>query len=275
MWTSLFIDVFNIAVSVVLVYGWRMGIRGLAFGTLSAQWAGFLLALTLAVRRYGWRWVSPRELVAGFGRFFRINSDIFLRTLCLVAVTMWFTRAGAAQGPVILAVNALLMQLFTLYSYFMDGLAFAGEALCGRHDGAGNRGALRSAVKAIFQVGGVVALIFTVGYFVFGEAVLAVLSSDREVLQRASEYGVWAVCIPVVGCAAFLWDGIFIGLTRTRSMLASMAAATAVYFALYFALRPVMGNHGLWIAFLSYLLTRGLVLTFAARRHHILRDTPR
>ena len=275
MWTSLFIDIFNIVVSLSLVYGLRMEIRGLAFGTLSAQWAGFILALMLAVRLYGWQWVALRELTVGFGRFFRINSDIFLRTLCLVAVTMWFTRAGASQGAIILAVNALLMQLFTLYSYFMDGLAFAGEALCGRHDGAGDRTNLRSSVRAIFQLGAVIALLFTVGYFLFGELLLGILSSDGEVLRRASEYTVWAVCIPLVGCGAFLWDGIFIGLTRTRSMLASMAAATAVYFILYFALQPTMGNHGLWIAFLSYLLTRGVVLTFAARRHHILRDTPR
>ena len=275
MWTSLFIDALNIVLSLTFVYGWHWKINGLAAGTLIAQWAGFLLALTLAVRRYGAVRVALRELSEGIGRFFRINSDIFLRTLCLVAVTMWFTRAGASQGPVILAVNALLMQLFTLYSYFMDGLAFAGEAICGRHDGAADRSSLRLAVKAIFQVGGVLAVVFTLGYFLFGETILGVLSSDGDVLRSATEYKLWAVCIPVVGCGAFLWDGIFIGITRTRAMLGSMAAATAVYFILYFLLQPRLGNHGLWIAFLAYLLTRGLVLTFVAKRRRILQDKPR
>lgn len=267
MAVAIFMDLFNIGLSITLAFVARMGLAGVATGTICAQWTGLGVALWLCARRYGWPSVALRHLLRGLGRFFKINTDIFLRTLCLVAVTMWFTRSGAEQGPLILAVNALLMQLFTLFSYMMDGLAFAAEALCGRYLGARDHNALTGAVRAIFACGSIVALLFTLVYVLGGEALISLLSSDMAIRHAASEFSVWAICIPLMGFAAFLWDGVFIGLTRTRQLLLSMAVATAVYFALYFALRPSMGNHGLWIAFLSYLLARGIALTIAGRRY--------
>lgn len=263
MWVSIFINVFNIALSLTLVYGVGMGIRGVATGTLCAQWAGFLLTAGAAIRRYGrpraaWGTVIERS---GLKRFFRINTDIFLRTVCLVAITLWFTRVGATQGDVMLAVNTLLMQLFTIFSYMMDGIAFAGEALCGLNAGAGKRDELRRTVRALCLLGLVCSALFTVVYFAGGDAFLSLLSSDREVVARSEEYFGWAVSIPLVSVMAFVMDGVMIGLTRTRAMLASMAIGAAVYFTLYALLFPSMGNHGLWIAFLSYLLVRSLTLT--------------
>lgn len=265
MWISLFIDVFNILVSLTLVYAFHFRIEGVAYGTLSAQWAGFLLALTMILRRYGHVSVTLGQMTKGLGRFFRINSDIFLRTLCLVAVTMWFTRAGAEQGALMLAVNALLMQLFTLFSYFMDGLAFAAEALCGRSLGASDGKMLSSSVRHVLALGGILSLLFTVIYVIGGDWIMSLLSSDSDVIGAVRDYSVWAMCVPLVAFAAFMWDGVFIGLTRTRMMLVSMAAATLVYFLTYFSLQPALGNHGLWIAFLAYLLVRGIVLTVAGR----------
>lgn len=267
MWVSLFVDVFNIGASLMFVFLIRMRIEGVATGTLVAQWAGFLLALFLAVRKYGWHKVGFRNLIDGLPRFFRINSDIFLRTVCLVAVTLWFTRTGAMQGPVMLAVNALLMQLFTLYSFFMDGLAFASEALCGRYLGAGDRPMLLLSVRSLMGVGIILALVFTAVYVGCGEWVMELLSSDRPVVELARHYSVWAMMVPLVGFGAFLWDGVFIGLTRTRMMLISMATAMLTFFALYYLLFPMLGNHGLWIAFLGYLLMRGVVLTIAGREY--------
>jgi len=268
MCMSLFIDIINIAISLLLVYVADLKIEGVAIGTLSAQWAGFMFAVCLVVRRYGWHRVVLKEMAVGFGRFFKINTDIFLRTICLVAVTMWFTCAGAEQGALMLAVNALLMQLFTLFSYFMDGLAFAAEALCGRYLGARDYRMLSSSVRSVLSVGAVLAFIFTLLYIFGGDAMLRLLSSDAEVVSAAGEYAVWAICVPFVAFAAFMWDGVFIGLTRTRMMLLSMVLATAVYFLTYFAVRASLCNHGLWIAFLAYLLTRGVVL-FIAGRHYL------
>lgn len=266
MYTSIFIVAFNILVSVTLVFVFGMRLRGVALGTLSAQWCGFLLCLLLALRRYGFVILRPRELFEGILGFFRINGDIYLRTLCLVAVTLWFTRVGALQGPVMLAVNALLMQLFTLFSFFMDGLAFSAEALCGRYAGAGDAAMLRRTVRYLMAIGLALAAAFTLGYVCLGRDILALLSDEQQVLAMADRYLPWAMAIPLTGFAAFMYDGVFIGLTRTRAMLVSMAVATAVFFLIYSTLYPRLANHALWLAFLSYLLMRGVVLNLLYRR---------
>lgn len=269
MWVSLLVNILNIAASIVFVFVFSLKIEGIAYGTLLAQWVGFLVALFLAVRRYGFRWLPIVKLLEGLSSFFKVNTDIFFRTACIVAVTLWFTRAGATQGATMLAVNTLLMQLFTLYSYFMDGLAFASEALCGRYLGAFDYKELNRSVRTQFVVGLAIAIIFTLLYIVGSEWVMGVLSSEKEVVSIAGKYAVWAMMVPICGFGAFLWDGVFIGLTRTRMMLLSMVIAMAVFFLLYSLLVPTLGNHGLWIAFLSYLLTRGLVLSFAGRKYMI------
>ena len=260
-------NVVNVAASLTLVYACGMKVEGVALGTLLAQWAGFLSALALWVRQYGHlrkfrlRGLWQREAMS---RFFSVNRDIFLRTLCLVAVTLFFTAAGAAQGDIILAVNALLMQLFTLYSYIMDGFAYAGEALAGRHTGAGNGQMLRLTVKRLFAWGGGMAVLFTLAYAIGGEGFLHLLTDNREVVQAAADYFPWALAIPAAGMAAFVWDGVFIGATATRGMLAAMATAAACFFGLYYGLREAMGNHALWLAFIAYLAIRGIVQSLMA-----------
>lgn len=266
MWTSFFIDVFNIALSVALVFGAGMKIEGVAIGTLSAQWAGLLLCLWLVKRRYGLKLYGASDIVDGIGRFFKVNRDIFLRTVCLVAVTLWFTRAGSQQGTDTLAANSLLMQLFTLFSFVVDGIGFASEALCGKYYGRGDNANLQLSVRCQFLVAICVAFVFTAIYFLFTGDVLTLLSSDAGVVDNAKSYAMWAVCIPLVSFAAFVWDGVFIGITRTKMMLLSMAVAASVFFLLYFLLEKSLGNNGLWIAFLSYLFTRGIVLGIAWHR---------
>ena len=264
-------NVVNIAASLSFVYFGDMKVEGVALGTLVAQWAGLLMGLALWLSCYGrllrylrqaWRNVWQRDALS---RFFGVNRDIFLRTLCLVAVTLFFTSAGAAQGDIILAVNTLLMQLFTLFSYVMDGFAYAGEALSGRHIGARNRTAFRATVRRLFLWGAGIAATFTLLYALGGEAFLGLLTDEREVIAASRDYFCWAIAIPVAGVAAFTWDGIFIGATATRGMLASMAVAATCFFALYSGLRESLGNHALWLAFIAYLATRGIVLAFLGR----------
>ena len=258
MFISLAINIINIGASLLLVYVFNLGIRGVALGTLIAQWAGCLLALALARLK-----PLPLRLIlrrAELRRFFGVNISIFLRTLCLIAVTVWFTRAGARQGEVILAVNTLLLQLFTLFSYFMDGFAFAAEALCGKLYGAGNFIALKRIIRRFMTWGGAVALLFTAIYALGGAGFLRLLTDDGTVLNAAAEFRLWGVAIPLAGFMAFTWDGIVIGLTRTRLMLVSMAIATTIFFTLWALLTPALGNHALWLAFLAYLLLRGLLL---------------
>ena len=259
MWMALWTNVVNIAVSVGLVVGAGWKIEGVATGTLVAQWAGVALGLVL-LRRYRPRAVALRRLVRGDGlrRYFSVNADIFLRTLCLVAVTVWFTRSGAQAGVVTLAANALLMQLFMLLSFFMDGFAYAGEAIGGRCYGAADGAGLHTVVRTLLRWGAALALLFGAAYLAGGRLILELLTDRREVVADAMRYLPWAAAVPLAGVWAFVWDGIFIGMTRTRAMLAAMAAAMAVFFAAW-TLTRAMGNHGLWLAFVLYLATRGAV----------------
>lgn len=269
MWISFVINITNIIVSLILVYIFGMKVAGVATGTLVAQWSGFIFGLAVLVRKYHPQLPKFSILVerVGLKRFFSVNSDIFFRTLCLITVTVWFTRVGASQGTVILAVNTLLMQFFILFSYFMDGFAYAGESLCGNFSGKGDSQSLHECIKALFRWSIGMVLLFTIVYAFLGESILGLISDDTNVLISAKEYAAWAVAIPAVGFAAFTWDGIYIGLTHTREMLWSMAISTVVYFLVLHFTLPTMGNHGLWLAFLSYLLSRGIVLSLL--RHKI------
>ena len=269
-------NVVNIALSLTLVVGFGMGIHGVAIGTLTAQWAGFLGGLLLSKG-----WLSKNRHLAvdthpeateklrqEGPKHGTLNIDIFLRTLCLVSVNLYFTSAGSAQGPLILAANTLLMQFFMVYSYITDGFASAGEALSGRYTGAADRPMLSATVRHLFAWGLAVALLFTLVYLLAGPAILSLLTSDGEVVLTAMDYLPWAVLIPLSGMAAFVWDGIFIGTTRSRAMLTSCAAATACFFALWLLLRSQLHNHALWLALLVYLAVRGLVQTLDWTIHH-------
>ena len=268
-------NVVNIVASLVLVFGLGMQIEGVATGTVVAQWAGFLAALWMLSRHKPQCTIptphhptptthhpSPITLSG----FLRINRDIFLRTLCLVSVNLWFTSAGAAQGAVILSVNTVLMQLYLLFSYVLDGFAYAGEALSGRYYGAGDRQALSDTVVHLFRWGALMTVLFTLLYALGGSSFLSLLTSDGSVIAASRPYMPWAWFIPVAGVAAFIWDGVFIGLTLTRGMLQSCFVASAAFFVLYFALQPRLGNHALWLALLVYLALRGLVQTWLYSR---------
>lgn len=270
MVSSIVVNLVNIAVSLWLVYGCRWQIEGVATGTLVAQWAGFGVGLWL-LRRYKIKVPELKAVLKGgeLKRFFKVNFDMMLRTLCLMAVTLWFTKTGATQGAVILAVNTLLMQLFLLFSYMMDGFAFAAEALVGRYVGARQSDNLHRCVRGVMMWGVVLALLFTCLYFFGGEAFLGVLTADGDVIAASKEYWLWAVTVPFAGFASFAWDGVFIGATMTRGLLLSMGIAMVCFFLIEMLLFPVMGNHALWLAFIIYLAMRGLVQTIIYRYHKI------
>lgn len=270
MLISIMQNVVNVIASCTLVYGFGLKVEGVAIGTLVAQWAGFLFGLFLLRRNYSRlvKYFQSKGLFLrnAMARFFSVNRDIFLRTLCLVAVNMYFTSAGAQQGAVVLAVNTLLMQLFLLFSYVMDGFAFAGEAMAGKYYGAANWSALRDTVWRVFRWGGAMALVFTMCYLLGGSSFLSLLTDDAAVVMASAEFLPWAIAIPFAGLAAFVWDGIFIGLTATRSMLLSLVFAALAFFGVYFLFESSYGNHALWLSLVVYVMVRGLVLSVAASK---------
>lgn len=265
---SIAINTINIAVSPVLAFTLDMKLDGVATGTLIAQWTGFIIGLVMVVR-YKPERVKLRRLIdtRELKHYFRINSDIMLRTACLIAVTLYFTREGARQGDSILAANALLMQLFTLFSYTIDGFAFAAEALIGRHTGNRDYTTRRQCVISLMTWGVILAIAYSLVYLIAGNSIIKLLTDYDSVLATAYHYIPWAVAIPLASFAAFIWDGIYIGCTATRHMLTAMAIAMVTFFVAYHVLKEGMGNHALWAAFILYLATRSIVQTIMWRRY--------
>lgn len=273
MVVSILQNVVNIVASLLFVYGWGMQVEGVALGTVVAQYAGVVVALAFLWRYY--RKVLAGRIVGSvlmiqFSKkmvsrrtdpMIHVNRDIFLRTLCLVAVNLYFTSAGARQGATILAVNTLLMQLYLLFSYILDGFAYAGEALGGKYWGAKDWVAYKDVVRRLFGWGALMTALFTCMYIIGGMPFLRLLTDEVQVVEASQAYVWWAYLVPVAGVAAFIWDGLFIGTTQTRGMLVSSVIAALVFFVTATITIGIMGNHGLWLAMILYLLIRGLIQT--------------
>lgn len=264
MFVSIMQNVVNILSSLTLVYGFGMKIEGVATGTVIAQYAGLLMALSglsFYRRLYKHLVLKGTFVWEEMRRFFSVNRDIFLRTLCLVAVNLYFTSAGARHGAVVLSVNTILIQLYLFCSYFMDGFAYAGEALGGRNYGAGNSTAFREILRRLFVWATGVALAFTLLYIVGGQWIVSILTDEPQVLETSKTYVWWILLIPVASTLAFIWDGIFIGITATRGMLVSSLISALLFFGVYEAARELIGNHALWLAMIVYLSMRGIIQT--------------
>ena len=263
MFISIMQNVVNILASLTLVYGFGMKIEGVALGTVIAQYIGFIVALGLLVHHYGrlFRYFQKQRIFRNIRQFLHVNRDIFLRTLCLVAVNLFFTSAGARQGAVILSVNTVMMQLYLFFSYFMDGFAYAGEALGGKTYGAHNRSAFHETLRRLWLWTLIVTTVFTILYLCCGEWIISILTDEPQVIEAAQAYLWWVWLIPATGCVAFIWDGIFIGVTATRGMLVSSCLSALLFFGVYEITRDAIGNHGLWLAMILYLLMRGILQT--------------
>ncbi len=253
-------NVVNILASLFFVYALNMKVEGVALGTLIAQWCGFIVSLISARR------LSPSTLHLSPSTFhlppstfhhLSLNSSLFLRTLCLVSVMLFFTSAGSWQGATLLAVNTILMQMFLLVSYVMDGFANAAEAMSGKFYGAADNDALKDTIHKSFLWGGGCALVFTDAYVFGGDLFVRLLTDEPMVLSAATDYMVWICIVPFVSFAAFIWDGIYIGLTAARSMLLATFVAAVCFYIVYVSTRTSLGNHGLWLAFLCFLFMRG------------------
>ena len=285
MWIAIAPNCINILASLLLVLVLKWDIFGVALGTVIANYSGLAMGIFFLRRRLrldknlsscrlfdlstlkeALHWDDMRS-------FFKVNGDIFLRTLCLSGVFTFITAASSHISDQILAVDALLLQFFTLFSYIMDGFAYAGESLVGRHIGARQLRHLKLAVRLLILWGMVLTVVFTGLYAAFGNQFLHIFTDQDEVIAAAADYMMWVLVIPVCGFAAFLFDGIFIGATATRTMRNAMFVATAAFFTVYYGLKSYYGtddihlrNNILWIAFMVFLLFRGLLQWIRLRK---------
>lgn len=265
-------NIVNIALSYTFVYAMEMKIEGVALGTLLAQWFGAIMAIVIASMKYGniLHNIDVRKAlhIDQMKQFFNVNQTLFYRTIFLIAVNLYFIKAGAKGGAVILSVNSVLMQMFILYSYISDGFAFAAEALCGKYYGAGDKDSFRHALRLVWYWGTGLMVLYTIAYALFGNDFVAMLTDDETVRLASHEYLTWAIAIPLCGLGAFIWDGIFVGITETRGMLMGTMTGAITFFVLYQLLYPTLGNHALWLGFNAYLLMRGIAqsVIFIRRR---------
>ena len=262
---SIGVNVLNVIVSLIAVYSLDMGFKGIAVGTLVSVWAGVIYACWCVRKKFAKISSSLRLARAfnfkGSGRFFKVSGDIFVRCIFMLVVNLYFIRAGASGGDIVLAVNTMMQQLFHLYSYFMDGIAFAGEAVVGKYYGARDLSTMHRCVRWLFVWSTAITAIFVIVYCLFPHPIFALFTSQQQVVDVAMQYHWWCSIVPIVSMAAFVWDGVFIGVTASRGMLTAVATACAVFFIFYFTLPSSWGNHTLWIAFIAFLSTRSLVQT--------------
>lgn len=266
------VNIINIALSLLLVFCTDIGFVGVAYGTLIANWAGLLIALFAVGRRCG----GFRVLWCGFGRlfdfrsfglFFKVNSALFFRSLCIIAVSLAVTSFGARQGELILATNAVMMQFFHLFSFFMDGYAYTGEALTGRFAGAHDRRMLRESVRWLLLWTLAMVVIFTVIYVFCSKWIAAMLTDNPEVLVCFGNYCRWVMILPVCAAWAFIFDGFYIGVASTLRMFLATFTATLLFAVVNLLSRydcvflSVMdSNDILWLSFILYLAARGIFL---------------
>ncbi|HUI33564.1 MAG TPA: MATE family efflux transporter [Dysgonamonadaceae bacterium] len=263
-------NVLNIVLSFTFVFVFDMKIKGIALGTMLSQLITFAVTTTLWFKFYG-RLRIYIKLNSIFNTdaiklFSKVNSDVFIRTFMLTLVTTFFTFASSSMGDTILAVNALLMQFFMLFSYFMDGFAYAGEALTGRYIGAKSELLLRYMIRRLFFWGFIVSAFSAVLYIFFPRQILQILTNNQEVISVATSFIFWTILIPITGFAAFLWDGIFIGATASKEMRNAMILSAMSFFVCYYSTKSFLGNNALWLSFIVYLLMRSVVQTLWARK---------
>lgn len=260
---QLLLNMSNIALDLWFVLGLGWDVRGVAAGTVLAEVLAAAVGLVLALRHarsLGASWSIPRLLAPRqLRRTLLVNSDIMVRSLALIFVFVWFMAQGAAQGDVRLAANAVLMQFVSVSAYFLDGLAFAAEALVGRAVGALRRASVASAAALTSIWAGAVAACITLLLWLFGPTLIDLLSVDTAVREAARSYLPWAIGAPLMGVCAFQLDGIFIGATRTADMRNAMLLSGALFLLAWWLLQP-WENHGLWAALYVNYIARTVTL---------------
>ena len=281
MITDIVVNVVNMTVSYVLAVYTPLEALGVAYGTLVAQFTGLLLALVICMFKYK---TVVREVVRQLcdkaikllgdkemKRFMSLNANLFVRSLCFMVVYVGFTSLASQYGDVELAVSTIMMKLFMLFSYFVDGFAYAGEALVGKEWGAARSLAssphrLVRIVRLLFAWSLGVGLLFTLLFAVWSEECYLAMTNDMEVLSRLGDYTGWLIAMPIVSTLAFMWDGVYAGATAGKQIRNAMIYAALGFVTCYLATYWWLGIQGLYIAYFAHLVARVVYLTAAWKR---------
>ena len=259
-------NILNTALSIYFVFGLNWGIEGVAWGSVFASYLSFFSAsvavpMVFKISLVSDSWKSVFEASA-FRRFLSINSDVFIRTLCLIFTYYFFTNVSAGIGESALAANAILLQLWNLFSYGIDGFANAAESLVGKYVGKNDSKMIRTSIFWSMVWGLLVAASVSVLYFVFGKYILLIFTSHNFVIQTALSVFLWTVFAPLTNAVAFILDGVFLGATQSSAMRNTMMVSTfLVFLPIYYLTESSLGMHSIWLAMTSYMIARGLGLS--------------
>jgi MATE family multidrug resistance protein len=269
MAVELTINITNILASIYFALYTPMGFAGIAAGTVVAQYSGMALSIVFLFSRYRYLFADVKILacikLGEMKSFFVLNADLLVRSLCFLFVYVGFTSLSAKYGDVALAVCSIMMKLMMLFSYFVDGFAYAAEALTGRFIGAKDATSLHRAIKIIFVWSGIIGVVSTFVYLVAADDMILLMTKDTNVIEASGEYIGWMLVMPIISCLAFTWDGVYIGATASKAIRNSMLWAVVGFFAVYYALSHSLGLHALWGAYIIHLLARSAYLTIKAK----------
>jgi MATE family multidrug resistance protein len=271
MYIAIAINLLNLVFNLIFVVLLGMDVDGVALGTVLAQYSGLIIALVIFFTKYKAYNIPliKNELFnnSELNRFFRVNTDIFIRTMLLILTISFFTSKSAAYGDDILAINSIILQFFFIFSYFMDGFAYAGEALTGRFVGELNHKKLVDLIRKIFVWGISLSLPFVVLYALSPHILIGLLTNDQMIINQSRPYHLWMLLIPITTFGAFIWDGIFVGATASRAMRNAMLMSVVfIFIPAYFYFSASMQNHGLWLAFHLFMLSRAITMSLMAKK---------
>lgn len=262
---TIVLNLLNIVFNISFIYGLDMHVNGVAYGTLVSTYLAFLLALFLFLKKYK-KYLQnyKQELLLNvfeLKKYFSVNKDIFIRTLCLIFTFSFFTAISAQQGDLILAANTILLQFWFIVSYGIDGFAYAAESLVGRFKGSSEQNKLARAVWYNVGWGLFLGVMGTLAYALFGNRILYIFTDKADVIATATSVLFWTVLAPLVSSFCYIFDGVYIGATETKTMRNTMILATfLIFLPTYYIATYLFGKHGLWLAMILFMITRGVAL---------------
>ena len=274
MFIAILINVMNIIFSIFFVLILNQNVTGVALGTVIAQYSGLTLAIVLLIKNYKSYFIKiKKETLFDFAkikRFFKVNTDLMIRSFLLIISIAFFTNQSAKLGDNILAINMIILQSFYIFSYFTDGFAYAGEALVGKYIGSKDKNNLIKVIRLLLLWGFSISIPFTILYAIFPSTFVRIISDNPNILTEVKPYYIYMIVIPLITFAAFIWDGIYIGATASKAIRNTMIIATIfVFLPAWYLLTPKFGNHGLWMAFMCFMIARGATMTIMAKKNII------
>ena len=272
LYLAILTNVANLLLNLLFIKVYNMESEGIALGTVIAQYIGLIFAIAFFLNSYNkyLRGIVKSALLefVQIRKFFSVNSDIFIRTLALIFTFTFFTAQSAKMGDDILAANTVLLQLWMIFSFGIDGFAFAAESIVGKYVGSGNKERLRTTVRNIFLWGVSLGILFSAIYFFGGELILNIFTDKPEILALCLFYLPWTVIAPTINSFCYIWDGIYIGATATKAMRNTMLVSTLIFFLPFFYVGGFyFGNHGIWMSMLIFMTARWITLHLLAKKY--------